>query len=192
MKQLSFKITGTLPLLMHNARLASPIDKYSRMLKEISGKRKKTDADFEEMALIEARGSLYHNDKDGVYMPGENIEACLLSSAKLQKLGTTIKRGARVIDINCPLIYKGPKDPDDLIRDSNFLFSKLVKVGTSRVLRTRPVFNEWACVFTIAYMDDQLNKSSIVDIVKNAGQLVGLGDWRPRFGLFDFEVINES
>ena len=192
MKQITFKITGTLPLLMHNARLASTLDKYARMIKEISGKRKKTDDDHENMALIEARGSLYHNSKDGIYMPGENIEACLLASAKLQKLGTTIKRGARVVDINCPLIYAGPKDPDELVRNQDFIFSKLVKVGTSRVLRTRPVFNQWGCVFSVAYMPDQLNKASIIEIVNNAGQLIGLGDWRPRFGLFDSEVVNES
>jgi len=92
MKHVTFKITGTLPLLVHNARLASPLDKYSRMIKEISG----------------------------------------------------------------------------------------------------PVFNEWACVFTLMYMPDQVNRETIIEVVNNAGQLIGIGDWRPRFGLFDSEIVNES
>jgi len=58
MQTITFEVRGNLPLLMHNSRLASPLDKYSKELKSISGKRKKTDEDHELMALIEARGSL--------------------------------------------------------------------------------------------------------------------------------------
>ena len=48
-KVLSFHIQGTVPTLMHNGRLADPLDEKSILLKEITGKRKKTEADQMEM-----------------------------------------------------------------------------------------------------------------------------------------------
>ena len=185
MKTKTYSIRGTVSLLMHNGRLANPLDKYTKALKKVSGKGKKTEEDHEAMANIEARASLYYNEADGYFLPGENVEACLLSAAKLQRLGTTLKRGARVVDMNCPLSTKAPNDPDKLAQNPDFLYQKLVKVGTSRVVRTRPIFNEWSTTFTIGYLPDQIDEESIDRIVKDAGELIGLGDWRPRFGLFE-------
>jgi len=122
-------------------------------------------------------------------MPGENVEACLLAAAKLQKLGTTVKRGLRIVDINCPIKHTGPSDPDKLIRNPDFLFAKLVKVGQTRVLRTRPIFRDWSFTFTAAYAPDQINRASVSSIVKDAGELIGLGDWRPRYGLFTAQEV---
>ena len=39
-------------MLQHNSRLANPLDKYAKQLKVLSGKRNKTDADLQEMALV--------------------------------------------------------------------------------------------------------------------------------------------
>ncbi len=189
MKTLTFKITGKSPLLMHNGRLANPRDKYTRMMKVITKKRTKTDEDHEELAMIEARGGLYYSEHSGVYMPGENIEATLINSAKLQKLGTALKRAARVVEIECPIEHSGPKDPDKLVRDPDFTLSKMVKVTTSKVLRTRPIFHEWSTSFTVAYNTTQLNDEDIKRIVKDAGEFIGIGDWRPRYGLFESEVV---
>jgi hypothetical protein len=44
-KLLSLTIVGTAPLLMHNGQTADPLNKYAKMLKSVSGKRKKTEAD---------------------------------------------------------------------------------------------------------------------------------------------------
>ena len=185
METITFKIKGTVPLLMHNGQMASPFNEYAKQLKEISGKRKKTDEDFEAMALIEARGGLYFDKEAGVYIPGENIEAAIIAGAKLKKLGTTFKRGLRVIDIKCSLDHIGPSSPDELIRNPDFIYSKLVKVGTSRILRTRPIFNEWGTSFSVAYAPDQVDKNTVIQAIKDTGELVGIGDWRPRFGLFE-------
>lgn len=48
-------------MLMHNGQLADPSNEWARAIKEISGKRAKTAADYEEMARLEWLGSLYLN-----------------------------------------------------------------------------------------------------------------------------------
>ena len=40
-------------LIMHNGQTADPLNPFSKAMKEISGKRKKTDTDYEAMANIE-------------------------------------------------------------------------------------------------------------------------------------------
>jgi hypothetical protein len=51
---LKVQLRGASPMLLHNGRTANPLDKFARQLKAVSKKRNKTDADYEEMAKIEA------------------------------------------------------------------------------------------------------------------------------------------
>lgn len=58
-QSLSFQITGVSPLLMHNGRLADPLDPLVKDIKKLSCKRPKTEADLERITKLEFLGSLY-------------------------------------------------------------------------------------------------------------------------------------
>jgi len=75
-QQIKFKLTGIRDLLQHNERMANPMNEIAKELKVITGKRKKSDEDYEAMAQVEFKGGLYIN-KDGPYVPGIQIEAAL-------------------------------------------------------------------------------------------------------------------
>ena len=47
---LTYKITGDAPLIMHNGDLANPLSKAAKALKQVTGKKKKTDAAI--MAMV--------------------------------------------------------------------------------------------------------------------------------------------
>ena len=66
METLKARLTGLVPLILHNARLADPLDPISKAMKTVSSKRKKTDADFEELARLEFEGGLYMVDDEPV------------------------------------------------------------------------------------------------------------------------------
>ena len=186
METINFKISGSTALLMHNSQLADPLNKYAKAMKKVSGKRKKTDEDHADMQRLEMLGGLYWSEQYGLHMPGENVEACLIAAAKFKKLGTTFKRALQVVDIACPLRGTGaPGSLEEIADNEKFRFVKSVKVGTSRVMRTRPIFNDWELDFTVMYDPSQLEREDIVEAVDSAGMLVGLGDWRPRFGKFE-------
>jgi len=74
---------------MHNGQLADPSNWYSRAIKAISGKRGKTEADYQEMARLEWMGSLYL--AQGVpCIPGYVLEATLIGrggAARKEKMG---------------------------------------------------------------------------------------------------------
>lgn len=86
------------------------------------------------------------------------------------------------------LAYKGPRDQDGLWADKAFVHRASVKVGTSRVMRTRPVFYTWGLVAEGSLQTDVVDPKAFEQIVEASGQFVGLGDWRPRFGRFNAEV----
>lgn len=185
-----FRLTcrGTTPLLMHNARLSNPLDEVAKAMKRVSAKRVKTEDDHEELARLEHLGGLYFDADLGPYLPGQNFERCLVDAARITKAGKKIERGVFVTsDVN-PLAYDGPRDVDGLWKDENFRHAASVKVQTSRVTRTRPQFRTWAVEAEGEFDPAVISLDEIREIADTAGRMIGLGDWRPRFGRFTAEV----
>lgn len=181
-------IEGTAPLLMHNIRLADPLNPIVKAMKAISSKRKKTDDDLAQLARLEFEGGLYVLPDLGPYLPGANVEKCLIEGGRITKQGKQVERGLLVTDNEVPLLYQGPRTVDDLWSDENFRSSMAVKVGQSRVMRMRPVFRSWAVDVDAEVDPGMLALDVLESIVEDAGAKVGLGDYRPRYGRFTATV----
>lgn len=184
MKTATYTITGITPLLMHSERLANPFDDLTKELKAITGKRKKTEDDLNEMARIEFLGGLYYDTDAGVHLPGYNILAAIVGGGKIHKLGTAIKRSVIVTEDKVSIAYTGPKTPEKLFASKAFVDMRSVKVGTAKITRCRPKFSDWSATFSVAYDENSIQKSEIDQCLTSAGLMVGLGDYRPRFGRF--------
>jgi hypothetical protein len=184
-KQIQFTISSMAPLLMHNGQLANPLHPISKAMKKITDKRtKKTDTDLEELARLEFTGSLYLNDDQAPVVPGELLEAMMVEAGKAVRLGKQFKAGL-LSEGNWPLIYDGPKTQDSLWEDIRFRDQRGARITTARVIRTRPRFDKWSLKFTLHYLPTVLNEAAVRDALIHAGQLIGLGDYRPRFGRFE-------
>lgn len=189
MAAFTVEIEGIAPLLMHSARLADPLDDATKALAKVTGKRKKTDDDHAEVSRLEFLGSLYISQEFGPFIPGQNIEACLFKGATRTKQGTALKSALLIPQNVNPLIYVGSRDADGLWKDDSHIHRASVKVGTSRVIRTRPVFPQWQLVFEGELDTEVVDQQSLEGVVETSGRLVGLGDWRPRFGRFKVNSI---
>ena len=183
-KEITFQIKGDAPLLMHNGQLADPINRFTKELKEITSIRKKTEEDYEAAAIREFMGSLYLGGDGKPCIPGDNIIATLLKGAAKFKLATKARPAVLPSADDFPLIYDGPKDPEKLARTDKFVDRRGVKVGQSTVIRTRPRFDDWALDFALDVDTDLIEVRDILRSLVAAGQQVGLGDFRPRFGRF--------
>jgi hypothetical protein len=202
MKTLKFKMTGMAPLLMHNERLANPADPITRQMKAITSKLKKTDDDLIRLQELEWVGGLYATEhlefKDGapvgggrVAIKGNMIEAMLAEAAKEKKNGKkTFKAGVFVDVDSIPLEYKGPQEIGKLFKDPAFRDIRGAKVQSSKVMRMRPKFNQWTLTGEVCYLPEVINESAIKEAFTRAGLLVGLGDFRPRYGRFNVEFPN--
>lgn len=75
------------------------------------------------------------------------------------------------------------------------LFCKRAKIGSSKHVRVRPIFDAWRCSGTITVTDTALTVAIVQQLLDTAGKLVGLCDWRPgspqasgRYGTFSATV----
>jgi len=185
---LKFRLTSSAPLIQHNGQTADPLNKWSKSIKQISSKRAKTDADYEEMARLEFMAGLYM-DKTGPIIPNYLIDALLVNGAKKSKEGMLAKSGCFCLE-HALLEYDGPRTASGLWDCEDFRFSAIVRVGTARVSRMRPIFRKWAAVITVQVEDTQVNPARVEEWLTAAGQQVGLGDWRPQNGRFTVERLN--
>ena len=186
-------IEGIRPLIMHNGRLANPLDEHTKALKAAAHKRQKTDDDVIELARLEFMGGLYYDAKEGPVLPADNINACMFEGARVRKLGKVFETCVEVLPgsfgpdytFGYKLNYKGPRDANALWETSSHRLTKGVRIGQSKVMRTRPKFDKWACTFQIEVTDDGPEKDVILEALTDAGRSKGIGDWTPRYGRFE-------
>lgn len=181
-------ITGTTPLLMHSARLSNPLDPAAKALRRVTGKRSKTEDDHEEIAHLEFLGGLYLDDVVGPYIPGENIGRCLVDAGRITKDGIRVTRGVFISTNVNPLVYGAPRDPEELWANESYRHMASVKVGQSRTMRCRPQFKQWRTECQGILDTNVLDFADLERIANTAGAMVGLGDWRPRYGRFTAEL----
>lgn len=186
------KCTGTRPIIIHNARLASPMDEFTKSISVISGKRKKTEGDRLAIARLEFEGGLYFDPEIGPYLPAQNLYKSLIEGARIIKAGKMIERGVIPADINLPLQYNGPRTIDKLwgegIFKSPFVDFRLVRIQNSRIDKCRPIFRNWKIEAEYLIDTQIIDYDTFVRVVELAGQMTGVGTYRLLYGRFESEV----
>jgi hypothetical protein len=191
--EIRFKFTGVAPLIQHSSRLADPLDDATRALKAITSKKKKTDADLEEMARLEWQGGLVLSAAGRVCLAARQIEAMIYEAARSTRAGKDAQRAVYVED-DAELNFAGSKPGkfalDAAWESKNFSLRVPARVQQARVMRTRPIFSGWSTDRVVVKIDKSgFDIKALVDVVILAGEKIGVGDWRPRYGRFLAEVI---
>lgn len=201
-------LQGETPLLMNNGSIApNPLHSISKLKKQFTGKRKKSDDDLNTIATLEWYTALYldgehevilsdeDSDKDiitfgesKVTMLGGNIvKAMIVSAGKKNRRGTAYKESLKVSPV-CDLKFDGNPDPNLMFQQSRFIDVRPVVVQRSRLMRTRPRIPNWELSFDLSFFSDVLNVAEIKESLDIAGNIIGLCDFRPAcggdFGMF--------
>jgi hypothetical protein len=191
--EIKIRMQGVSPLLCHNGQTADPRNTYAKAMKAVSSKRKKTDADFDELARLEWLAGIYRS-ADSLVIPDYVIESAMIAGAKKSKRGPQAKCGLFFTQ-HALLEFDGKPDEinDDTLAamfdSGDFTHTIGVRVGMAKIMRTRPIFRNWSCIAVAQYDPDVLNLRDIEEIAADAGKLVGIGDWRPKHGRFLAEVM---
>lgn len=196
--QIKVQLLGTMPLLMHNDRLADPSNEWTRKIAAITDKGKNmTDQDLQMKSRLEFEGGLYYSQaNDGPYVPAHNLVRTLVAAGTLRRLGTKISQAVFPITTALLLQYakapngkQGPRDVDGLWADG-YWDRRMVGVNKNRVQRTRPAFPCWSTTADLLLLEDVLNPDDFEWACTMAGKAIGLGDAR-RIGMGRFEVKTE-
>jgi hypothetical protein len=194
MDTIKSKWTGIRPILMHNGQLADWSNPITQQIKAItaSGTKNRSEAEWERLEKLEWLGGLYWDEKDGPIIPGDNIERCIQLGAKKARLGKEVASAVLCTEPYAVLNYDGPRDREKLYAaNGKFALRQGISIkGSSRLIRVRPMFpSGWTLTFEVEFDSTILNRKQIMQAMINAGALVGLGDWKPKFGRFLVEEL---
>ena len=175
-------LVGTSPLLMHSGSLLDPVHPVSVELESYHGKAAKSAADHARISDLEFLGALWHDDA-GPCVPARTLLAALRQAAERRGVERRI-RSALMIEADAPLDYDGPRSQDGLRADHDFRLRAPVTLDGCRRICTRPVFKAWAATVEVGFDAALIARSDLVDLLIAAGDDIGIGAGRPRFGRF--------
>lgn len=124
MKERTYTIRGVCPIVMHNERLADPLNEHAKALKALTKKRNKTDDDHMAVSRAEFMGGLYYDADLGPHVPERCLERLLRDAASKSKQGKAVL-SALIVTEPAKLEYKGPRDPVALWEAGTFLLRAL-------------------------------------------------------------------
>jgi hypothetical protein len=170
-----------------------PVLQNELLLDDLSGKKK--------------AGSLYNPEEEAEKRTIRNSEGLLCQKAiHLEK---ALVKSATQFKMKGRKTYKEPFQAGVFVSSVNggdpFLIphsvqeydidSQAVCVSRARIIRHRPLIPAGSELeFQIEIRDDRIEPVLVQDILEDAGKYGGIGDYRPRYGLFDlveFEVLTE-
>jgi hypothetical protein len=135
---------------------------------------------------VETDNRLIKNENGEICQPALHFEASMIRSATEFKFKgrktykELFKAGVFVEPLLIP--HKKPTYAIDKQR---------VVISRAAILRCRPRFDDWELDFHVAIHDDRIEPLVVKEILENAGKYHGIGDYRPRYGLYEvtsFEV----
>lgn len=196
MEEIKLKLKGTVPLMMHNNQAVDPLNMYHKTMKPLSAKRNKTEADLMFLGRIEWEAGLYISPEGKICIPGRNIEKCFILGARKSKNGKKFEEGVYIDDNYCQLQFEGntaititskeiPCDDLNPLYIPEHIDRRAVAVQRNTIIRTRPIFEQWALTCTVLYDENVINKQTLLDCITVAGLYIGLCEMRPRLGRFE-------
>jgi hypothetical protein len=169
---------------------------YARKLKKLTDIKKKTDEIHSQVREAEWFGSLYVDDELRPCLLSDNVEGMIVEAAKKLRLGQQAKASVLAAEPYVRLVTDAPAaDARGLwawmVKNgavAKYADTRGVRVNQKRVMRTRPIFRRWSVEVRVEVETDDLDERHMRQILEVGGRRVGLGDYRPKFGKFAFEM----
>lgn len=167
-------IRGTRPILQH---------RWVEVGREELPRRGKVVRDT---PAVEAERSLYRNANGELFQPSSHIEGAMTKAAidfRMEGKGRRSYRDAvkaAIVVEPLEIVHKNQK----WVVDTRMAVIHAARGAHVNVSRGR--LDEWELDFTIMNMDPStISESTAREVLAAAGQFNGIGDYRPKFGLFD-------
>lgn len=136
----------------------------------------------EQQMLLDFEQSKYLLE-DGVtlYQPADHFHESMKEAAKNFKVPG--KRGASYMKLAERTLMFDPEYIRHTIQEC-IPHTVPARVQRARIPRTRAMFPKWELGFQIIVREDQFPPEAVQKILAYAGDFIGVGDWRPKYGLF--------
>ena len=188
MKKYEVKIVGKTPYMQHRMD--------DKKLEEWE-KNRKLIIERDDVAKEDSVRAEFHsyNDKDGFYIPSEHIRGSLINAGATvkSKVGNSRKSMKNIVAGMFFIDEEKIRLPKEYVIDKRSAVNRAIK---ARVISIRPKWEKWEAKFTLIVDNDSITEETIKEIIKNAGDYIGIGSFRPqcngmfgRFRLKEFKAL---
>jgi hypothetical protein len=192
--QIIVKAVGTKPFTPANVDAANPRNSWFRKMGELRGipSKRRTDQWLDDMEYAMFMSCFYDiPEVDGIAIPAENMRQSLIEAAKVTRQGTQAKRAIMVTTPAVPLIYEGPRKPQELWDSGKFKLTRMIRGSSGASPTTWPIFYDWALKVPFELDESALSVPDLREIAKRAGRMVGFGASRKQ-GYGRYEALIET
>lgn len=190
MKKITFKIEGTMPLMLNNPQTVNPFNEYTKALKEITAKRKKTDEDTFEIFHLKFLASIYQNSKGAYIIPCDSFKKSLECAAKEVKLGKKFEQSVQIFQDAVIDFADNNKTPEELWNGGSSQYVDIREGGVRgvggavKIPVCRFIIPEWSTQIEVHYDETQVDEKDILTAIDASGQRHGVGTYRKKYGKF--------
>lgn len=194
-QQAKISITGICPLLQNNPQSVDPFNRFTKLKKPLTAKKRKTEEDLLEIGNLDTESKLYFDETLKVYVPTRWLTEQIVTSAYgIIKVGKDKMRGGIfAAEDKAKLIYRGMnkvKTIHDVVFDEQFRHRMILPQQNVRIAKDFPIFHDWSFETVIEFDDTVVDFTGLTSIVKRSAMYVGFGDFRPTFGRAKAEIEN--
>lgn len=182
MKNLTLRLTGTSPLLMHSTAGMNQVNEGIKTRgTQITGRE-------------EAELGAYRDAGGGLVFPCIAISQTLWGAASGIKIGKMTARNA-LSGLIQTTEFVPVLDPETGKQLVDFeVDTRFVRIGKARIPRSRAKVLEWLLEVPVQFDPNILTVQAINELLERAGTFIGVGDYRPStgggpFGRFSVEVV---
>lgn len=186
MKSYTVEIEGLTPYMQHRMD--------DQKLEEWE-KNRKLIIERDDVAKEDLERALFHSysDDKGFFLPSEHIRGALINAGAMSK--SKVGNGKKSMkNIVAGMFFVTPEKirlKNDFVIDKRSAVNRNVK---ARIICIRPRWDNWKVQFTLMIDNPTITKETVMEIVSNAGQYIGIGSFRPEHnGMFGrFKVVGFS
>lgn len=134
---------------------------------------------------------VYRCDNGNLGLPGEYLRQSIIHAAKFRQDPRSPRKSA--MDLFKAGVVSLTQCADLGVKDADYIDRRRVLIQRSAITRERPALREgWqATVELMVLTPEYIDKTILIEVITNAGRLVGVGDFRPTYGRFSIVSFSE-
>ena len=183
MKKYKVKIKGVTPYMQHRMddQKLEDWEKNRKLIIE------RDDISKEDNIRAEFHA---YSDGKGFYIPAEHIKGSLIGGGAMvkAKVGNTRKSMKNIVAGMFFIEEEKLRLPKEYTIDKRSAVNNNIK---ARIIVVRPKWEKWKTEFVLRVDNDTITTETVKEILKNAGQYIGIGSFRPTkngsFGRYDVQ-----
>jgi hypothetical protein len=135
---------------------------------------------------------VYKTDTGEIALPGEYVRMAIVNAAKFRQDPRSPRKSA--MDLYKAAVVPLTELASLGTKEWDYVDRRRVKIQMNAVTRERPAFRSgWEAEFYFqVLLPEYVTPQDLLDVLTNAGKVVGVGNFRPTFGRFQvvhFEVV---